>query len=262
MDTVLDLHDVTLIRSSRPILDGVTWVTRPGENWVVLGPNGAGKTSLVRVAAGREVATSGTVRVLDVDADMADPDELQARVGFASQSLRSRLRPTQSVRDVVRTAAWGRSISFGEDYEDIDEARLIDLLTVFGVDALADRAFGTLSEGERQRVLLARALMADPELLVLDEPSAGLDLGARELLVQALTEIAGGPNAPQVVLVTHQLEEIPAGFTHGLVMAAGRVVAAGPLDEVLTGVTLSTAFGLPLTAGREGGRWWARADIA
>lgn len=257
METVVDLRDVTVARGGARLLKGVSLCTRVGEHWVVLGPNGAGKTTLVRVIAGREVPTSGVADVLGERIGQVDPAELASRVGFSSQSLSQRLPASERVRSVVLTAAWGQSVGYREEYEDIDTRRAHDLMTVFGVEDLAERRLGTLSEGERQRVLLARSLMADPEILVLDEPTAGLDLGARELLVSALSEIAGHEGSPQLFLVTHQIEEIAPGFTHAAVMSRGRILAAGPIEETLTGVTLSHAFELPLTAGRSDGRWWA-----
>lgn len=259
MTTVLDVHSVTLDRGGTRILDDISWQTFQGQHWVVLGPNGAGKTSLIRVATGREQPTVGSVEVCGLDAATTSRAQIASVVGLTSHSLVSRLRPSTPVRDVVRTAAWGESQAWGQAYEDVDDARALDLLEAFGVAHLAHRRFGTLSEGERQRVMLARCLMADPEVVVLDEPTAGLDLGAREVLVRALSEIVSGKDAPQVILVTHQIEEIPPGFSHALVMAKGRIHAAGPLEEVVTGVTLSGAFELPLSAGSTDGRWWARA---
>lgn len=257
MEPIVDISDVTLARGGVRILNSVSLVTEVGQHWVVLGPNGAGKTSLVRIIAGRETPTSGTATVLGRRVGQSDPGELATLVGFSSHSLATRLPASEKVSSVVRTAAWGQSVSFDEEYEEPDDARARDLMEAFGVAHLASRRLGTLSEGERQRVLLARALMADPEVLVLDEPTAGLDLGARELLVGALSEIMGGRRCPQLILVTHQIEEIAPGFTHAAVMARGRIEAAGPIDEVVNGMTLSRAFGLPLVAGRTDDRWWA-----
>lgn len=257
MEPIVDISDVTLARGGVRILNSVSLTTEVGQHWVVLGPNGAGKTSLVRIIAGREVPTSGTATVLGRHIGETDPGELATLVGFSSHSLAACLPASEKVSSVVRTAAWGQSVSFTEAYEDVDDARARDLMEAFGVAHLAGRRLGALSEGERQRVLLARSLMADPEILVLDEPTAGLDLGARELLVGALTEIMGGRRCPQLLLVTHQIEEIAPGFTHAAVMSHGRIEAAGPIDEVITGMTLSRAFDLPLVAGRADDRWWA-----
>ncbi len=257
MDTVVDLQGATLTRSGRRIVDSVTWTTRPGQHWVVMGPNGAGKTSVLRVATGREIPEEGDVSFLGVPIDAYAPTELSTAIGFSSHTLLSRVRPGTTVLNVVRTAAWGQAVSFTEEYEDVDTDRAHDLLSAFGIEHLSEHYFSTLSEGERQRVALARSLMTDPQLLVLDEPTAGLDLGARELLLSALTEIAEGPHAPQMILVTHQIEEIPAGFTHAAVMRDGQMMAQGPIRDILTGLTLSQVFDLPLSVEERFGRWRA-----
>lgn len=258
MDSVLELVDARLVKGGAPLLDGVDFATRAGQHWAVLGPNGAGKTSLVRAACGRTALRSGRALLDGEDLLGIDPAELATRIALVSKSSAPSIRGGQRVRDLVRTSAWGIAVRRGEDYEEADEARCEDLLAVFGISGLAEREFRTLSEGEAQRVLLARSLMSDPEVLILDEPSAGLDLGGRELLVSALEEIIGGERAPQVVLVTHQLEEIPAGITHAALMSQGGILAQGPIEETLTGANLSTAYGLQLSAGRDNGRWWAR----
>lgn len=259
MSSVLNLQGVSLTRSGQRILHDVTWATDSGQHWVIMGPNGAGKTSLVRVATGREAADEGEVVILGTPVGEHPVGNLATAIGLSSQSVASRLRPGQSARECVRTAAWGQTRSFDEEYEESDTERANDLLAAFGVGHVADRRFSSLSEGERQRVLLARALMTDPEVVILDEPTAGLDLGARELLLRALSEIIAGPRAPQLILVTHQIEEIPAGFTHAALMADGQVTHAGPIDEVLTGVNLSMVFGLPLNVTHADGRWHAHA---
>lgn len=262
MSSVLHLQSISLTRSGKQILTDVSWTTEVGQHWVIMGPNGAGKTSLIRVAAGKETTDGGEAIVLGRPVSEHGAGELATAIGFSSQSVASRLGAGQTARDCVRTAAWGQMRSFDEDYEETDTQRAEDLLAAFGIEQLADRRFSTLSEGERQRVLLARALMTDPEVLILDEPTAGLDLGARELLVGALTEIISGPNAPQLILVTHQIEEIPAGFTHAALMADGDITHAGPIDEVLTGVNLSTVFGLPLNVAQTDDRWHAHSPRA
>ncbi len=259
MTDVLDLQAVTIRRGTTPILDEVTWTVREGERWVVLGRNGAGKTTLLQVAAGRMHPTSGTADLLGSRLGRVDVFELRPRIGLSSASLADRIPAGERVRDVVLTAAYGMTGRWREEYESLDESRAADLLGAFGVAALSERTFGTLSEGERKRVQIARALMTDPELLLLDEPAAGLDLGGREELVAALAELAGDPRSPVLVLVTHHVEEIPPGFTHLLLLRQGRAFAAGPIDEVLTAQTLSGAFDVPLTVDRTAGRWSARA---
>ncbi|MCD4550210.1 ABC transporter ATP-binding protein [Schaalia sp. lx-260] len=259
MQTLLDVRDVTLTYAGKTILDSVTWQTHAGEHWVILGPNGAGKTSLVRTVTGREIPQAGQVTACGMDCATTEHALLSASLGFSSQTVAQRIRPTVSTRDVVRTAAWGLHESWKNTYEECDNERADLLLNAFVISHVADQPFGTLSEGERQRCLLARSLMTDPEVLILDEPGAGLDLGGREILVNALTEIIEGEHAPQILMITHQVEEIPAAMTHALVMAEGKILAAGPIGDVLNGVTLSHAYSLPLSVGCTEGRWWARA---
>ncbi|MFC4616955.1 ABC transporter ATP-binding protein [Cellulomonas algicola] len=259
MTDVLDLQAVTIRRGTTTILDDVSWTVREGERWVVLGRNGAGKTTMLQVASGRMHPSQGTADVLGSRLGRVDVFELRPRVGLSSAALADRIPSGETVRDVVLTAAYGVTGRWRESYEELDEQRAADLLRAFGVERLADRFFGTLSEGERKRVQIARSLMTDPELLLLDEPAAGLDLGGREELVAALSELAADPRSPVLVLVTHHVEEIPPGFTHLLLLRDGRVHAAGPLDEVLTAENLSGAFGLDLEVDHVGGRWAARA---
>jgi len=259
MNWVLDLQDVTIRRGAKTILDTVTWQVADGERWVVLGRNGAGKTTLLQVAAGRMHPSAGTADLLGERLGRVDVFELRPRIGLASSALADHIPASETVRDVVLTAAYGVTGRWRESYEDLDRARATDLLAAFGIAALADRKFGTLSEGERKRTQIARALMTDPELLLLDEPAAGLDLGGREELVAALAELAGDRRSPVLVLVTHHVEEIPAGFTHLLLLADGRVHAAGPIGQVLTAENLTGAFGIGLVVEQQADRWSARA---
>jgi len=210
------------------------------------------------VASGRITPDSGEVTVSETDLSHADSSEIATRVGLSSAAVGAKIVPTQSVLDTVRSAAWGLAVAHDEEYEQVDDERAHALMDIFGVSHLAQREFSTLSEGEAQRVLLARALMTDPEVLILDEPTSGLDLGARELLIAALSEIMKGSKSPQVILVTHQIEEIPAGVTHCAIMSNGAVTHQGPIEDVLTGVNLSEVYGMPLLAGNTDGRWWAR----
>ncbi len=259
MTDVLDLQDVTIRRGATTILEELSWRVQDGERWVVLGRNGAGKTTLLQVASGRMHPTSGVASLLGQRLGATDVFELRPRIGLASAALADRIPSGETVRDVVLTAAYGVTGRWRESYEEVDEARAADLLAAFGVAHLGDRWFGTLSEGERKRVQIARALMSDPELLLLDEPAAGLDLGGREELVGALAELARDRRSPALVLVTHHVEEIPQGFTHLLLLRAGRVFAAGPIDEVLTADNLSGTFDVPLSLDRQDGRWSAHA---
>ncbi|WP_315097353.1 ABC transporter ATP-binding protein [uncultured Cellulomonas sp.] len=258
MTDVLDLQAVTIRRGTTTILDEVTWTVREGERWVVLGGNGAGKTTLLQVASGRMHPTGGTADLLGSRLGRVDVFELRPRIGLSSASLADRIPAGERVRDVVLTAAYGVTGRWRESYESLDESRAADLLAAFGVAHLTDRYFGTLSEGERKRVQIARSLMTDPELLLLDEPAAGLDLGGREELVAALAELAGDRRSPVLVLVTHHVEEIPPGFTHLLLLRAGKAFAAGTIEDMLTAQNLSGAFGLPLVVEQAGGRWSAR----
>jgi iron complex transport system ATP-binding protein len=257
MGDVLDLDGITVVRDGNALLDAVTWRVSEGERWVVLGPNGAGKTTLLRVCAAQLHPTRGTAVVLGERLGATNVFDLRPRIGLSSASLADKLPPQERVRDVVLTAAYAVAGRWNEAYDRLDHTRSDDLLAAFGVDHLADRTFGTLSEGERKRVQLARSLMTDPELVLLDEPAAGLDLGGRETLVRDLAELAGDPRSPVLVLVTHHVEEIPPGFTHALLLRAGGVVAAGKVDEVLTEDTLSAAFGIPLRVRRDEERWSA-----
>jgi len=259
MGDVLELSEVSVRRGSTLILDNVSWSVEEGERWVVLGPNGAGKTTLMQLASARMHPTAGTVDILGERLGKIDVFELRPRIGLASAALADRIPGGERVLDVVLTASYGVTGRWRESYDPMDEARARDLLAAFGVERFAERMFGTLSEGERKRVQIARALMTDPELLILDEPAAGLDLGGREELVGALSELANYPLAPVLVLITHHVEEVPPGFTDALLMREGGVVAAGPLDAVMTPQNLSKTFGLELVVSRQQGRFSARA---
>src|SRR3954454_851816 len=261
-DAVLSLSGVAVVRDRATLLADVDWTVREGERWVVLGPNGAGKTTLMQVASAGLFPTRGRVELLGEVYGSVALSELRTRVGISSASLGDRIPGHERALDVVVTASYGVIGRWQETYDAADTARAAELLARVGLRAFADRRFGTLSEGERKRVLLARALMTDPELLLLDEPAAGLDLGAREALLRLLTRLASDPGSPPTVLVTHHPEEVPVGTTHALLLARGRTVAAGPVREVLTGPLLSRAFGLPLVVEERDGRFAARAALS
>ncbi|SDX90537.1 iron complex transport system ATP-binding protein [Micromonospora pattaloongensis] len=258
-DLVIDLDGVGVTRSGKSLLHGVTWRVELDERWVVLGPNGAGKTTLLNLAAGRLHPTTGAVHVLGEQIGRTELAELRTRIGITTAAVAERIPADERVHDVVVTAAWSVVGRWRERYDTMDEIRARALLDQFGVAGLADRAYGTLSEGERKRVQIARALMTDPELMLLDEPAAGLDLGGREDLVARLAELAYDPDAPALVLITHHVEEIPPGFTHALLLREGTIVAQGLLGETLTSENLSKTFGLPLSVERAGERFTARA---
>ena len=255
------LEHVQVVRGDAVLLRDVSWQVNPGERWVVLGANGAGKTTLLQVAAGSIRPSSGRVELLGEALDDTDLDDLLPRIGLASAALADRLPPDERVLDVVLTASYAAVRRGAERYDAIDEDRARDLLLQLGCRALVERRFGSLSEGERKRVQLARALMTDPELLLLDEPAAGLDLGGREALLHMLGRLAQDPQAPALVLVSHHVEEVPAGFTHALLLREGCVVAAGPIREVLRSSAVSTCFGMPLLVFRRGDRYTARAAL-
>jgi iron complex transport system ATP-binding protein len=259
MSAVLDFAGVTITRGGARLLDRVDWTVVEGQRWVVLGPNGAGKTTLLQVASSNMHPTDGLVEILGEMLGAVDVFELRPRIGLASAALADRIPRSERVIDVVVTATYAVTGRWREQYEDVDNERALRLLGRLGVAALAERTFGTLSEGERKRVQIARALMTDPELMLLDEPAAGLDLGGREQLVRTLGALAMDPDAPAMVLVTHHVEEIPPGFTHVLLIRDGAIVAAGPIESTLTAANLTSAFGLPLALDRHGDRWSARA---
>jgi iron complex transport system ATP-binding protein len=261
-DVVLSLSGVAVVRDGATLLADVDWTVREGERWAVLGPNGAGKTTLLQVASAALFPSRGRVELLGEVFGQVDLGELRTRVGLSSATLGDRIPAHERALDVVITASYGVIGRWQESYDKADVARAEDLLARVGLRAFADRRFGTLSEGERKRVLLARALMTDPELLLLDEPAAGLDLGAREALLRLLTRLAADPASPPTVLVTHHPEEVPVGTTHALLLSRGRTVASGPVADVLTAQQLSRAFGLPLVVDQRDGRFTARASLS
>jgi iron complex transport system ATP-binding protein len=253
------LEGVGFVRDGRAILRDVTWSVGAGERWVVLGPNGSGKTTLVRIASMWEHPSSGTVEVLGGVLGRVDVRRHRTAVAVVSAAVANLLRPSSSARDVVMTARNGALEAWWHEYSDDDRASAAAGLERLGAGRLARRTFGTLSSGERQKVLLARALSVDPGLVLLDEPFAGLDLGAREDLIEQLAALADDPDAPPLVLVTHHVDEIPPGFTHALLLSEGRIVAQGALDDVLTADALSSTFGRTLLLERRHDRWWSIA---
>jgi iron complex transport system ATP-binding protein len=259
MAAVVDLAEVTIVRGGATLLDKINWTVDESERWVIVGPNGAGKTTLLQVLSAQLHPTSGVAGLLGEVLGTVDVFELRPRIGLTSAALAERVPRSERVHDVVVSAGYAVIGRWRERYDDLDHDRADDLLEQFGIGELADRTFGTLSEGEKKRVQIARAMMTDPELLLLDEPAAGLDLAGREGLVRTLSELTSDPYAPATVLVTHHVEEIPAGITHAMLMRDGAVVAAGPLRQTLTAENLSETFGLALQLSETGGRYAARA---
>ena len=258
-DAVLQFIDVSVRRGSKVLLDRIDWTVEDDERWAVLGANGAGKTTLLNVAAATMHPTSGEAYVLGERLGRVDVFELRPRIGLATAAIAGRIPAGELVSDVVVSAGYSVLGRWREAYGRLDVRRATKLLDRLGVGHLTERTFGTLSEGERKRVQIARALMTDPELLLLDEPAAGLDLGGREDLIRRLTRFAADPDAPASVLVTHHVEELPPGITHVLLLRDGRVVASGLARDVVTSENLSETFGLPLLVEHHDGRYYARA---
>ncbi|WP_194947976.1 ABC transporter ATP-binding protein [Actinomyces trachealis] len=258
MTNVLRLDEVCLHRGPIQILDHVSWEVVEGQHWVMLGPNGAGKTTISRLAAARLFPSSGTVDVLGERMGRVDLGELRPRIGMSSSALAAQVSGGAKVIDLVLSASYGTIGVWRQEFEPLDINRAEALLGALGIAHLINRRWDQLSSGERKRVEIARALMPDPELLVLDEPASGLDVAGREELLAAVTEILGGKGAPTMVLVTHHLEEIPTGFTHALALREGKVVGAGPVEETITSATMSETFGVPLEVSYDRGRFSAR----
>jgi iron complex transport system ATP-binding protein len=258
MPPPFQLLDISFVRGGRIILAPLRLTVTSSQRWLVLGANGSGKTTLLRISALYEHPSSGTVDVLGERLGRTDIRVLRRRVGYLSAALTAQIRPELTALDVVRTARYAALEPWWHTYTAADDADAQRALERMDVGWAADRPVGVLSSGEQQRVLLARTLMNDPGLLVLDEPSARLDLGGREQLVRALGELTTDPDAAPMLLVTHHLDEAPPGMTHCLMLRNGHVTAAGPIDDVLHSESLSDCFGLPLQLDRRpDGRWAA-----
>lgn len=257
-DLVVRMSGVAVRRGRTELLADLDWNVELDERWVVLGPNGAGKTTLLRLAAAELFPSTGTVDLFGERMGRVSVFDLRPRIGFTSAAIAARVPGDEVVRDVVVSAGYAVLGRWREEYDRLDITRAVELLGAMGIGHLAERTFGTLSEGERKRALIARALMTDPEMLLLDEPAAGLDLGGREDLVARLSALALDPDAPAMVLVTHHVEEIPPGFTHALLLREGRTVVAGLIDDVLTAGNLAKTFDQDLVLRRSGDRFFAR----
>jgi iron complex transport system ATP-binding protein len=260
MSQVLDFNNVTVLRDARPILNNVDWQVSSNQRWVIVGPNGAGKTTLLRVAASQIHPSTGTAKLLGSTLGEVNVFELRTRIGFASNAMSAHIPNSETVLDAVMTASYGITGRWNEKYDDVDERRARRVLAEWQLDELADRPFGTLSDGEKKRAQIARAVMPDPEILLLDEPVASLDMAAREHTISVLGHYASAPTAPAIVMVTHHIEEIPKGFTHALILSKGQVYAAGEIDTTLTTEKISGAFGFGLEVSRDGDRFRVRAQ--
>lgn len=259
MTDVIRLNDVSVIREGKAILKGIDWSVDASQRWVIIGPNGAGKTTLLRILAAQAQPSRGEATILGSQLGKVNVFELRTRIGFASSALAARIPNSERVLDAVMTASYAVTGRWNEKYEDVDERRARRVLNEWQLSDFAERSFGTLSDGERKRTQIARAVMPDPELLLLDEPVASLDLAARETTISIIGQYASSPHAPAIVMVTHHLEEIPAGFTHALLMRDGEIYAAGPIAETLTSVKVSEAFGIEVQVDQTGSRFTARA---
>jgi iron complex transport system ATP-binding protein len=261
MESLLAIEDVIVRRANRTILGPITWSVEDGQRWVILGPNGAGKTTLLQLLAALIHPTSGKVSILGNRLGAVDVFELRPRIGFTSSAMMEILPSEERVIDIVLTSAYAIAGRWQEEYDLWDESRAKALLTTFGVRDLADRTFGTLSEGEKKRVQISRALMADPEVLLLDEPAAGLDLGGREDILHRITQYTGDEQSPVTIIVTHHIEEIPAGTTHALLLKDGIVAHAGPISQVLTEENITEVFGVSVQLQFNGARYFASSKL-
>ena len=259
MIPVLQVENVTVVRDGKTILGTIDWQVNENERWVILGPNGAGKSTLFALCSSQIHPTSGTVHILGSRLGAVDVFELRPRIGFMGSTLVTQFPEDERVLDVVLTAAYAMLGRWQEAYELWDESRAQALLTTLGVRELAQRKFFTLSEGEKKRTLIARALMADPEILLLDEPASGLDLGGREDLLRRFDVLAADPYSPATLMITHHIEEIPSGSTHAMLLKSGKVVASGPIAQVVTSDNLTLAYDMPIQVAANNNRYSANA---
>lgn len=257
MDPLLELENVEVHREGQKILGPIDWRLFPSERWVILGPNGAGKTTLLQLIGALIHPTIGRVEILGERLGSVDVFELRPRIGITSSALNDSIPAEERVLDLILTAAYAITGRWIEEYDLWDESRAKALLDIFGIRELSQRKFGTLSEGERKRALIARALMSDPEILLLDEPAAGLDLGGREDILGRISRYLDEANAPASVIVTHHIEEIPPGTTHAILLKSAGVYSSGPISQVLTEENLFQVFGVAVRLSFDGQRYFA-----
>jgi len=246
----------------KELLEAIGWEVRAGERWALLGPNGAGKTTLLTLAAAVDFPSRGTVEILGRQLGRTDVPRLREEIGFVDARAGARFAPMLTVREVIRTGATGTIGYFSERLTGLDTDRADDLLGELGLSRLGERRFGDCSQGERKRTLIARALVARPHLLLLDEPGAGLDLPGRETLLAALGRLAVSDPELAIVMSTHHLEELPPATTHALLLREGRIVASGRVADALRSETVSRCFDMSLLVGQREGRWHAVAKRA
>lgn len=257
-DLLIDFRGVEFIRGGNTLVGPIDWQVELDERWVIVGPNGAGKTTLIRMAAAQEFPSRGVAFVLGERIGKTDMRDLRAAIGLTSSAIASMIPPSEKVGDVVVSAGYAVVGRWREQYEDVDYEQALEVLEQVGAMHLIDRTWGTLSDGEKKRVLIARAVMIDPELLIMDEPAAGMDLGGREDLIAYLGDLALDPDAPAMVMITHHLEEIPYGFTHALLLDEGTVIAQGLIEDVLTSENVSKAYHQTIEVQHDDGRFYAR----
>ena len=257
-DLLIDFRRVEFIRGGNTLVGPVDWQVELDERWVIVGPNGAGKTTLIRMAAAQEFPSRGVAFVLGERIGKTDMRDLRAAIGLTSSAIASMIPASEKVGDIVVSAGYAVVGRWREKYEDVDYEQALDVLEQGGAMHLIDRTWGTLSDGEKKRVLIARAVMIDPELLIMDEPAAGMDLGGREDLIAYLGDLALDPDAPAMVMITHHLEEIPYGFTHAMLLDEGTVIAQGLIEDVLTSENVSRAYHQPIEVQHDDGRFYAR----
>jgi iron complex transport system ATP-binding protein len=261
VSVIAKLNDVSVSRGNTHILRNINWQMRFGERWAILGPNGAGKTTLLQLLSGYIFPASGTVEVLGEQFGISDITEIRSRIGLATANVLNRIGFDETVHDAVISSVHGVTGLGLERYADLDESRAAELLEQWSLTDLATKRIANISDGERKRLLIARALMPNPELLLLDEPTAALDLGSRESLLKKLQNLCLQEDAPAIVMVTHHVEEIPTGITHVLLLRNGKAIASGPIGQVISSVTLSATYGVPVIVHENHGRWFATARI-